>query len=100
MTPRKPAPLTERDLDVLRYLAHLSARPGKAETYWRPMDIGGTDASHHSATLTKLAKRGFVEVDVFKAAWQVRGHKRYRISPAGGAELASRGRPAPLPAHG
>lgn len=31
------------------------------ETYWRPMDLGGQDGSHHSATLAQLARKGMVD---------------------------------------
>lgn len=50
--------LTERDLDVLRALdEHERSGLGAA----RPLDIGGSSGSHHSATLAKLVERGLVE---------------------------------------
>lgn len=52
-----PAPLkkiSDRQLDVLDALA--------AYGDWaRPMDIGARDGSHHSATLSGLARRGLAE---------------------------------------
>lgn len=46
--------LSDRQLDVLD---SLSGYIGWA----RPMDIGARDSSHHSATLSGLAKQGLVE---------------------------------------
>jgi hypothetical protein len=45
----------ERDAQVLKNLAHHGDR------FVRPMDLGGMDGSHHSATLARLVKRGLVE---------------------------------------
>lgn len=50
--------LRELETEVLENLRSLSkAYP---EIWFRPMDVGGQDASHHSATLRKLARRGLV----------------------------------------
>ena len=46
--------ISDRQLGVLRSLA---ANGGWAQ----PMDIGGRDGSHHSATLGQLARHGLVE---------------------------------------
>lgn len=46
-------PLTERDREVLRELP--------TDEFVRPMDIGGRNSSHHSATLSKLVRYGLVE---------------------------------------
>lgn len=45
--------LTPRQLEVLHYLSDTE--------FLRPMDVGGRDGSHHSATLAALAKRGLVD---------------------------------------
>lgn len=45
--------LTERDLEILCGLS--------AGGWLRPLDLGGTDGSHHSATLTKLARKGMAQ---------------------------------------
>jgi hypothetical protein len=57
-------PLSERDLETLDNLE--SATNHGIEENWREglvrvMDFGGTNGSHHGATLCKLAKRGFAE---------------------------------------
>lgn len=53
----------------------------------RPMDVGGSDGSHHSATLRKLAARGFVERmrrnSICNMLNSRRGSYCYRISAAG-----------------
>jgi hypothetical protein len=46
--------LSDRQLDVLETLAVYG-------DWARPMDIGARDGSHHSATLSGLAKRGLAE---------------------------------------
>lgn len=45
--------LTERDRDILDALP--------VDEFVRPMDVGGRDSSHHSATLAKLMRHGLVE---------------------------------------
>jgi hypothetical protein len=77
----KKKPLTERDLDVLGELAHQS----KEGRWLRPMDIGGTDASHHSATLNKLVSHGYAKLTWFGTPWKPRSHKRYLVTDAGKA---------------
>lgn len=62
---KKLKPLTERDLLVLEALASVNAsheRSGARGGWAKPMDCGGTDASHHSATLKKLVRRGMVAI--------------------------------------
>jgi hypothetical protein len=61
--------LTERDHEVLASL--------DSEQFLRPMDIGGTDSSHHSATLAKLARYGLVEQKRHYRGLSG-GHWRYR----------------------
>lgn len=51
--------------------------------WMRPMDMGGRDGSHHSATLAALVRKGLVER---KVRWRgVRGSYLYRITEAGSA---------------
>lgn len=71
MTP----PLTERDADVLWAL------PSKE--WVTPMTVGGTDASHHSATLRKLERRGLVERK--RRAGYTRPSYLYRLTSKGDA---------------
>lgn len=69
--------LSEREADVLMTMA--------GSDYWvRPMDIGGSDASHHSATLRRLVSRGYVERRR-RSATSSRPSYEYRITDAGNA---------------
>lgn len=52
---KKPKALTERDYQTLDALMGFHGR------FVRPLDIGGSDNSHHSRTLAKLARRFMVE---------------------------------------
>lgn len=45
--------LTDRQFAILRDLDD--------ENWMRPMDVGGRDASHHSATLAQLVRKGLAE---------------------------------------
>jgi hypothetical protein len=72
-------PLTERDLDVLGELVHQS----KDGRWLRPMDVGGTDGSHHSTTLNKLVNHGYAKLTWFGYPWKPRSHKRYLATEAG-----------------
>lgn len=79
--------LTENQREVLAN-AEFSARE-RPELWWRPMDLGGFDASHHSATAGTLAKRGLLErrdrgsIAGLRAVWL------YRITDAGRAALSA-----------
>lgn len=63
--------MTERQFTILRDLDD--------ERWMRPMDVGGRDASHHSATMAQLVRKGLAER-------RTRGSDRsfeYRRTPAG-----------------
>ncbi|UTU07954.1 hypothetical protein CcrC1_gp268c [Caulobacter phage C1] len=88
-------PLTERDLDTLNELAPLwRDDPIKWHT---TQEVGGTNGSHHSGTLAKLAKRGLVDFcqrghvnlpEYLNKTFRGRkGSKVYRLSEAGYAFL-------------
>jgi hypothetical protein len=52
----------------------------------RPMDVGGSNCSHHSATLKRLLKRGLVErkrrcVSIVAALGSNRAGYAYRLLP-------------------
>lgn len=66
-------PLTERDADVLWCLPQ--------DQWVTPYVVGGTDASHHSATLRKLERRGYVERKR-RGGW-TRGSFLYRLTSKG-----------------
>jgi hypothetical protein len=73
--------LTDRQLEVLKSLAY-----AHKYGFVRPMDLGGTDASHHSHTLAALVRKGLAKRQarggLFRGAW------RYRITDAGLALLS------------
>lgn len=77
-------PLTPRQRRLLAHLAAFSDR----DAFWRPMDVGGRDSSHHSHTLAALARRGLVErrrrwVGCAGGSWV------YRVTAAGREALAA-----------
>lgn len=86
---RAPKPLTERDWETLNELEGFNdSSHGRARGGARPLDLGGGSRSHHSATLGKLAKRGYV----LKSNWAIRpdgerdgerGSCRYTITDTG-----------------
>lgn len=88
--------MTERERKLL-------ARLDETE-FLRPMDVGGRDGSHHSATLARLARKGLAERR--KSCWctddkaspsynrrhpwcRCKGSCRYRRTPAGTAAIAA-----------
>src|SRR5262249_25705193 len=61
---RAMKPLTARDIDTLGELEAATANFMKLDLkdgWVMPMDCGGSNGSHHSYTLHKLAKRGFCD---------------------------------------
>lgn len=98
--------LNERQRELLEYLD---------EERWKtPMDVGGRDGSHHSATLTQLANKGLAERKKIHMLYcpngttyridrhgvtteghppyegcRCKGHCRYRRTPAGTALIAA-----------
>lgn len=76
--------LTEDQREVLSALAALGA-----DDFWRPMDFGGHDGSHHSGTATRLAKRGLVAAREFHSISRIRATRKYAITEAGRAALAA-----------
>lgn len=74
--------MTERQRNVLRDLRDC---PCRDETWLRPMDVGGRNGSHHSATLLQLCRKGLVEKE--RRSWL--GYSfRYRITGRGRKALA------------
>ena len=47
--------VTERQFELVGTM-----RSGAMEAWWRPMDLGGKDTSHHHKTLRQLIKKGLV----------------------------------------
>jgi hypothetical protein len=83
--------LTERDVDTLGDLAAACRNflDVTGEDWVKPMDCGGSNGSHHSATLKKLAARGLVEASRAKRHLNNRPGIRYRITDAGRALLTT-----------
>jgi len=78
--------MTNREIDILNQLAR--AR----QCFYKPIDLGGRDCSHHSRTLLKLTKQGLVERSKnYGHSWQSkdtvrqagRGACVYRITEEG-----------------
>ncbi len=81
--------LNDRDIDTLNELRaatdnHLEV--GYREGWCKPMDCGGSNGSHHSATLTKLVRHGLAE-SKGSGKHMTRGSKWYRITSAGRSYL-------------
>ena len=88
--------MNERNADALYGLCaglKLTLKGGEVVGVWgrfmRPMDIGGTDGSHHSQTLRRLAARGWVESSARHGLAGLRRHRLYRITLAGVRALAN-----------
>lgn len=90
--------LKDRDFETLAEIeqANIShSTIGHRRGWAKPMDFGGSNGSHHSATATKLARHGLVEVESpsVKHAGRSkywRAGKLYRITAAGVAALRKR----------
>lgn len=87
--------LTRRDIETLRELEAATTslmrnpmRKSHEEGWAMPMDCGGSNGSHHSYTLSKLAKRGLCDRKKFGGPRE-KGSCRYRINDAGRAYLAA-----------
>jgi hypothetical protein len=82
-------PLTDRDVETLRDLeaACRNYLDVTGQEFVQPMDCGGWNGSHHSATLAKLAKRNLVERKQ-RGGWS-RGSWKYRITQAGREAIAA-----------
>ena len=76
---RKDGRLRDSETDLLRWLT--------VDEWQRPMDIGGTDGSHHSSTLKQLIEKGFVvrrrRSSIMNSLGSSRGSYEYRKSPIG-----------------
>lgn len=73
--------LTDRQRELLVHLDD--------ELWLRPMDVGGTDGSHHSRTLAQLARKGLAEESRGgdSARGTARHGYRFRRTPAGRAAV-------------
>jgi hypothetical protein len=93
--------LTPNQIDVLESLEWANIRSSYPLQWARPLDLGATNSSHHSATLAALAKKGLVQFkqrgeadpppgENGRKRFRTRGSKCYRITPEGIAELDER----------
>lgn len=73
--------LTEKELDVLGELECAKRTVPGWKGWLTPMFCGGSDGSHHSATLARLVRSGLVERK--RRAGYVRASYFYRITRAG-----------------
>lgn len=77
--------MTERQRDVLVHLRYCPAHPRQ---WLRPMDVGGRNGSHHSATLAQLHRLGLAARQERGLGWHYsRPSYMYRITRAGRAAL-------------
>lgn len=68
------AVLSEREIEILMSM--------EGHEWLRPLDVGGFNGSHHSATLALLVRRDLVESRQ-RRAHMSRGSKVYRIKSSG-----------------
>lgn len=82
--------LRDHEADVLNALRNMTE--SYPDMWFPPMDVGGSDASHHSATLRKLVRLGLAE----KREWggHIKCSYRYRATP-NGIELTGAASPRP-----
>ncbi|AFU87715.1 HTH DNA binding protein [Caulobacter virus Karma] len=73
-------PLTDRDWEVLGCL--IPTFRDEPIRWHTPMEVGGSNGSHHSATLAKLEKRGYV-ISEQRLPFMTRGSKRYQVTREG-----------------
>jgi hypothetical protein len=92
--------MTDNEAECLGELhANAMAHPDQIDTGFRPLDIGGTDCSHHAQTLIRMIPKGWVERRFFwlggGTSWgeaktvRMRGSCRYRITSAGLVALSN-----------
>lgn len=79
--------LSESEREVLRELGP----PYPGHEWFRPMDVGGTDGSHHSYTLRRLYERDLAERKDRGSLAGIRPVYLYRITPLGISVLRGEG---------
>ncbi len=92
--------LTANQREVLAELEFANIRARYPLAWCRPLDVGASNGSHHSATLHALVKKGLVQFkqrgsrdpDGWESSerklFRSRGSKCYRITPAGRRAIA------------
>ena len=92
--------MTENEIECLEALVAINDHPRFPMKWARPLDLGGSNGSHHSGTLNRLAQKGLVNFrfreGVEPPEWEngqrfcaSRGATTYRITPAGRAALSA-----------
>lgn len=80
--------LTEEEREILIAAEFIHRHPDQGmwqygEGWFKPMHVGGTDGSHHSRTLRKMARKGLIDTEVNPSLSGIRNSRRYRISAGG-----------------
>lgn len=78
-------PITERDIEVLKDVVSTAddwQRVGINDRWMMPLDLGGTNGSHHSYTLHKLAARGLIDMKKYGGKRE-KGSCRYMANLVG-----------------
>lgn len=88
LRPRHPktpdGELSLRDIDLLEALVDYDEHGTRSKEIWaRPMDVGGSSNSHHSCTLGKLVRYGYVETMQRRSLPSTRGSRGYKITLKG-----------------
>lgn len=82
--------LSDEEKEVLAEAEYIHRRPDQASPrcggggWFKPMNVGGRNGSHHSRTLRKLERKGLIESE--RMTWagaSSRGSRRYRITEPG-----------------
>lgn len=76
---------------MLEWIYHRPDQAWRADGYARAMDFGGYNGSHHSATATRLARKGLVDRRKLPGPGG-RGSCSYKITKAGLAALKANAR--------
>ena len=87
---------TKNQIEVLETLHHTQFRSSCPQEWNAPIDLGGSNGSHHYASLLAMQKRGYVQSkfrggdnppwgENGKRIWRSRGSKIYRLTPEGKA---------------
>jgi hypothetical protein len=80
--------LRDEDWSVLNELCFANRGSQYPMEWCRPLDVGGHNSSHHSASLAKMVRYGFVESRQ-RSGHMSRGSKVYKITEAGVLALRS-----------
>lgn len=82
--------ITDREKDILAAAEFILRKPengarGYGEGWFKAMDVGGSNRSHHSQTLKRMVVKGWIEVKPQMSG--TRWNRIYRITEAGLAQF-------------